>query len=71
MTDETETTELPADKLAYTITTFCTALEISRALYFKLQREGRGPRTVRFGAKVLITPPAAREWLERMERESA
>ena len=32
---------------------------------------GRGPRLTKVGDKTLISVEAAREWAERMERESA
>jgi|GEM_PF-2447488 len=65
-----ERAETKPEKLAYTIATFCDAAEISPSYFFKLQKEGRGPRTVRLGTKVLITAHAARDWFAELERET-
>ena len=53
----------------YDIKTFCLAHGISEAFYFKLRSEGRGPREMRVGRRVLITLEAAARW--RIEREAA
>jgi hypothetical protein len=54
---------------AMSIAVFCERHCISRALYFKMQTEKRGPRVFRIGAKVLISREAAAEW--RRQREQA
>lgn len=55
-----------------TIRQFCDTWEFSPSFYFKLQKQGRGPRTIRIGPKkVLITPAAEDDWAARLERESA
>jgi hypothetical protein len=50
------------DPGAYTIARFCEAHGISEALYFKLRTQGRGPRELRIGRKVLITHESAAAW---------
>jgi predicted DNA-binding transcriptional regulator AlpA len=43
---------------------------ISRSLFYRLVKEGRGPRLARIGGRTLITAEAAAEWRTRMERET-
>jgi hypothetical protein len=57
------------DKFAFTISTFCKAHEIGRNTYYKLKKEGRGPREARIGSKVLITLEAAQAWREQISGE--
>ena len=54
---------------AYSIEQFCQAHNISIDLYFKLQRQGLGPKTMKVGARTLISIEAAAEW--RRARELA
>ena len=56
---------------AITIRRFCADWDISPAFYFKLQQQGRGPRTLRLGAKVLITDDAEADWASELQRETA
>jgi len=55
---------------AYDVEGFCAAHSISRALFYKLLKEGKGPRMMRVSRRPLITREAAAEWRERMERET-
>lgn len=55
----------------YSISSFCVAHGISEAFYHQLQNSGRGPRELRLGNRVLITPAAADAWLAAMEKEAA
>jgi hypothetical protein len=52
---------------AFSIPDFCRRHRLSQSFYFKLQQEGRGPRVMKIGARVLISKEAAAEW--RRERE--
>jgi len=54
---------------AYSIEEFCQAHGISIDLYFKLQRQGLGPKTLKAGSRTLISVEAAAEW--RRAREIA
>jgi hypothetical protein len=54
---------------AFSIPEFCVRNGISSALFFKLAREGGGPRVMRVGRRTLITREAAAAW--RHEREAA
>jgi hypothetical protein len=55
--------------LAMSIHAFCVRHDISEDMYFKMQREGWGPRVMRVGARTLISHEAAAEW--RRSREEA
>jgi hypothetical protein len=55
---------------AYDINGFCKAHNISRALYYKLRTEGRGPRETRVTpTKPIITLETAAEWRQRIMEE--
>jgi hypothetical protein len=55
--------------MAYSITQFCQAHNISVDTYFRIQRDGRGPVTMKVGSRTLIAIEAATAW--RREREKA
>jgi hypothetical protein len=57
------------ERRALTIAEFCEAYHMSPELYFKLRREGKGPREMALGAKKLITLRSAERW--EIEREQA
>ena len=51
---------------------FCASEGISRGQYYKLRKEGRGPREMRLaGQLVRITPEAKAEWRRAREAETA
>src|SRR5262245_61474916 len=75
---ESEATEMPGRKVKamrtvrqpndlYTIETFCDANAMSESTYYALKRDGLGPREIKIGKKILISPEAEAEW--RRERE--
>ena len=43
---------------------------LSRSLFYRLLKEGRGPRLTKIGRRILISAEAAAEWRARMERET-
>ena len=51
-----------------TINEFCAAERMSRPFYFKLRRLGKGPRELREGRFVRITPEAHAAWRRARER---
>ena len=53
-----------------TIREFCQRHRLPPAMYFKLQKEGRGPRVMHLGRHVVISREAAAQWRKRMEHES-
>ena len=55
--------------LAMSIAEFCRLHGFSVDQYFKMQREGWGPTTMKVGSRTLISHEAAEKW--RREREVA
>jgi predicted DNA-binding transcriptional regulator AlpA len=51
--------------LALTIPEFCRSHGISQAFYYELQKDGRGPRTMRVGRRRLISVEEAQRWREK------
>lgn len=54
---------------ALSVIEFCRSFGISRSMFYKLLREGRGPRLMKIGRRTLITPEAAQEWKIRLETQ--
>jgi predicted DNA-binding transcriptional regulator AlpA len=52
---------------AFSIAEFCASHGISKSTFHKLRRDGKAPRVMRVGSRVLISIEAAAEW--RRERE--
>jgi hypothetical protein len=50
-----------------TISQLCARHRFGRTSYFKLRKEGLGPKELRHGRLVRITAEAEREWLNRMQ----
>jgi predicted DNA-binding transcriptional regulator AlpA len=46
---------------------FCRTNSISRSLFYKLQREGKGPRIMKIGRRTLISQEASAEWRKSLE----
>jgi hypothetical protein len=59
------------DNTASTIFEFCRRKKISKAKYFAMRREGRGPREMRDGRWVRISVAAERDWEHEREAENA
>lgn len=51
------------------ISDFCRAYGLSRNTYYRMARQGRGPRTMQIGTAKRIHVDAAEEWARRVERE--
>jgi hypothetical protein len=58
----------PIAPMAYSIRQFCQAHNISVDTYFRMQRAGFGPVTMKVGGRTLISVEAAAAW--RREREA-
>ena len=52
---------------ALTVGEFCQSHKISRALFYLLRAEGRGPRTMKVGRRTLIAVESAEAWRRQME----
>ena len=57
----------PSDRKAFSIDEFCIAHRISRAMFYKLLKQGRGPRIMAVGSRQIISDEAAAEWRRQME----
>lgn len=57
----------PTVTAAVSVDTFCKAHSISRSMFYKLQRQGKGPRLTKIGKRTLVSSSAAAEWLKQME----
>jgi hypothetical protein len=56
---------------ALTVPEFCAAHRISRALFYLLQKQQRGPRVMKCGRRTLIAVESAEAWRRQMERAGA
>lgn len=54
-------------RAAFSVAEFCREHGISRGLFYRLLREGRGPRVIKAGRRTLISREAAEQWRRRME----
>jgi hypothetical protein len=56
--------------MAYSIKQFCQAHNISVDTYFRIQRVGRGPATMKVGGRTLISVEAAAAWRRKREADT-
>ncbi len=56
-------------KLAYTVTSFCKAHEISTPTFYRLQKVGKGPVLMQIGSEVRISFEAAADWRRAREAD--
>jgi predicted DNA-binding transcriptional regulator AlpA len=57
----------PTPRLALSIREFCEAHDISEGFFYKLKKQGEGPREMKVGARTLITFESAAEWRRARE----
>ena len=55
------------DRKASSIDEFCIAHGISRAMFYKIRKQGLAPRIMTVGSRQLISDEAAAEWRRQME----
>jgi predicted DNA-binding transcriptional regulator AlpA len=65
--NENAATELDA----MSIDVFCKRHAISRALFYKMAKAGKGPRIIKIGTRSIISAEAATAWRRRMEAKTA
>lgn len=51
------------ERKAYTVSEFCDAMRISKAQYYELKKQHKGPKEAHVGGRVIIPVAAADEWL--------
>jgi len=59
----------PTPRLALSIPEFCEAHGISEGVFYKLKKQGKGPREMKVGARTLITFESAAEWRRARENQ--
>jgi predicted DNA-binding transcriptional regulator AlpA len=52
---------------AFTIDEFWAAMGIGRSAYYELRKQRRGPREMKIGTSVRISPEARKAWRAQME----
>jgi predicted DNA-binding transcriptional regulator AlpA len=57
--------------LAFSVREFCEAHNLSRALFYKLLSQGKGPRLSKVGRRTLIMTEDAADWRRRIAEETA
>ncbi|MBR0710131.1 hypothetical protein JQ603_26770 [Bradyrhizobium liaoningense] len=60
----------PTPRLALNVLQFCEAYDISEGLYYKLKKQGLGPRETKIGTRTLISFKAADTWFAAREAAS-
>ncbi|WP_036016756.1 hypothetical protein [Bradyrhizobium sp. WSM1743] len=68
-----EDAEATADiaRMGFSIAEFRASYGFSEGFYRKLRKEGKGPREMRLGRRVIISATAIAEWEREREREAA
>jgi hypothetical protein len=61
----------PAPRLAMTIEEFCESFCISEGFYYKLKKQGLGPREMRIGTRTIISIESATAWGREHEFDGA
>jgi predicted DNA-binding transcriptional regulator AlpA len=59
----------PTPRLALSIPEFCKAHGISEGFFYKLKKQGEGPREMKVGARTLISLESAAEWRRAREAQ--
>ena len=64
-------TRSPDQVCTYSVAQFCAAHNITKVFFYKLLKQGNGPRIMKVGARTLVSIEAASEWRRKMEIETA
>ena len=59
------------NRAAMTVEEFCEEHRIGRTTYYRLEKEGTAPRSIKIGRRRIITSEAAAEWRSTMEAAEA
>jgi predicted DNA-binding transcriptional regulator AlpA len=63
--------EISGKKSVLSVDEFCADNGISRATFYNIRREGRGPAEMKVGTRTLISAEAAEAWRRRIEAETS
>lgn len=55
---------------AYTIAQFCADHNISRTHFYQLIKDGKAPRLMKLGRRVLVSAEAAADWRRQLEEST-
>jgi predicted DNA-binding transcriptional regulator AlpA len=55
---------------AQSVNAFCEEHGFSTAMFYKLLRQGKGPKTIKVGRRRLVTSEAADEWRKAMQAKT-
>lgn len=58
---------LVVERAAFSVNEFCAAHTITKPLFYKLVKNGQGPRIMKAGTRTLISIEAAADWRRAME----
>lgn len=61
------TQQATGHRAASTVPQFCDEHNISRTHFYQLLKDGKGPRLMRVGRRILVSAEAAAAWRQRME----
>lgn len=53
---------------AMSVERFCERHDLSRAMFYKILKAGKGPRIMKVGGRTLISAEAASDWRRLMEQ---
>jgi hypothetical protein len=69
---KSETILPPLERAAFSVAEFCARNNISRPMYHRLRRQGRGPAEMRIGLNLIrITAAAEHDWQLKMQEPDA
>ena len=54
----------------FSVAAFCAQHSVSRSLFYRLLKDGRGPRLTKVSRRTSISSESAAEWRAQMERET-
>jgi hypothetical protein len=62
---------MPAtERRAFTVAEFCDAYRLSKAQYYELKKDKKGPVEAHVRGRVIISLAAAEKWLEERQAEA-
>ena len=59
------TREKSVERATYSVYDFCVAHGITKVMFYKMLKDGRGPKIMKVGTRTLISLEAASDWRRR------
>ena len=66
-----EASPAPVEKRALSVAEFCRSYGVSKSTFYKIVRDGVGPKLMKLGERTLISIEAVDEWRRRLEGDAA